>query len=65
MPRVLCGILAGHKILRICGTKQQKVAQTLLVWRQEEHPACKKLSDKVPAWLSVWSKVHMICIWSS
>jgi len=25
----------------------------------------KKLSDEVMAWLSVWSKVQMICIWSS
>jgi len=30
---------------------------TLLVWRQEGHPACKKLSDGVLAWLSVWSEV--------
>jgi len=30
-------------------------ALTLLVWRQEGHPACKKLSGGVLAWLSVWS----------
>jgi len=29
--------------------------------RQEEHPACKNLSDEVLAWLSVWSMVLMIC----
>jgi len=29
------------------------------------HPACKKLSDEVLAWLFVWSEVQMICIWSS
>jgi len=40
-------------------------ALTVLVGHQEEHLACKKLSDDVLAWLSVWSKVHMICIWSS
>jgi len=28
-------------------------ALTLLVWRQEGHPACKKLSGGVLAWLSV------------
>jgi len=38
---------------------------TLLVGRQEGHPACKKLSGGVLAWLSVWSEVQMICIWSS
>jgi len=38
---------------------------TLLVGRQEDHPAHKKLSDVVLAWLSVWSVVQMICIWSS
>ena len=32
-------------------------ALTLLVERQEGHPACKKLSGEVLAWLSVWSKV--------
>jgi len=29
----------------------------LLVGRQEGHPACKKLSSGVLAWLSVWSRV--------
>jgi len=38
---------------------------TLLVGSQEEHPACTRLSDEVMAWLSVWSKVQMIRIWSS
>jgi len=40
-------------------------ALTLLVWRQEEHPACDKLSDEVLALLSVWSEVQLICIWFS
>jgi len=39
-------------------------ALTLLVGRQEEHPACKKLSGGVLAWLSVWSEVQT-CIWPS
>jgi len=33
-------------------------AFTLLVARQEGHPACKKQSGGVLAWLSVWSKVQ-------
>ena len=33
-------------------------ALTLLVGRQEGHPACKKLSSGVLAWLSVWSEVQ-------
>jgi len=33
-------------------------ALTLLVGRQEGHPACKKLSGGVLAWLSVWSKLQ-------
>jgi len=33
-------------------------ALTLLVWRQEGHLACKKLSGGVLAWLSVWSEVQ-------
>ena len=42
----------------------QSTALTLLVGRQEGHPACKKLSGGVLAWLSVWSKVQT-CIWPS
>ena len=39
-------------------------ALTLLVGRQEGHPACKKLSGEVLAWLSVRNKVQT-CIWLS
>jgi len=39
-------------------------ALTLLVERQEGHPACKKLSCGVLAWLSIWSDVQT-CIWPS
>jgi len=39
-------------------------ALTLLVGRQEGHPACKKLSGGVLAWLSIWSEVQT-CIQSS
>ena len=37
----------------------------LLVGRQEEYPACKKLSHEVLAWLSVCFEVQMICKWFS
>jgi len=39
-------------------------ALTLLVGRQEGHPACKKLSSGVLAWLSVWREMQT-CISSS
>ena len=39
-------------------------ALTLLVGRQEGHPACKKLNGGVLAWLSVWSEMQT-CIWPS
>ena len=39
-------------------------ALTLLIGRQEGHPACKKLNGGVLAWLSVWSEVQT-CIWPS
>jgi len=39
-------------------------ALTLLVGWQEGHLACKKLSGRVLAWLSVWSEVQT-CIWPS
>jgi len=40
-------------------------ALTLLAGHQEEHPACKKLSDEVLVWLSLWSEVQIVYIWSS
>jgi len=39
-------------------------ALTLLVGRQDELPACKKLSDEVLAWLSVRREMQMFCIWA-
>jgi len=39
-------------------------ALTLLVGQQEGHPACKKLSGGMLAWLCVWVKVQ-ICTWLS
>jgi len=41
---------------------QQRIAYsalTPLVGRQEGHPASKKLSGGLLAWLSVWSEVYM------
>jgi len=38
---------------------------TLLVGRQEEHPACKKMSDEILVWLSVCSEVQIVCVWPS
>jgi len=46
---------------RIWESRHAFSALTLLVGRQEGHPACKKLSGGVLAWLSVWSEVQ-ICI---
>jgi len=39
-------------------------ALMLLVEKQQGHPACKKLSGGMLAWLSVWSEVQT-CIWPS
>jgi len=39
-------------------------ALMLLVGWQEGHPACKKLSGGVLAWLSVWSKVQTVFYFS-
>ena len=47
-----------------CNIPRAFSALTLLVWWQEGHPACKKLSGVVLAWLSVWSKVQT-GIWPS
>jgi len=37
---------------------------TLLVGCQQQHTACKKLSDEALVWLSVWSEVQIVCTWS-
>jgi len=42
-------------------TQKSFSALTLLVGRQEGHPACKNLTGGVLAWLSVWGEVQ-ICI---
>ena len=34
-------------------------------WVSEEHLTCKKLSDKLLVWLSAWSMLQIVCIWSS
>jgi len=51
-------------LLVVCYTVYAFSALTLLVGRQEGHPACKKLSSGVLPWLSVWSWMQT-CIWPS
>jgi len=61
-------VLSSLVIISIIGTVCHQCfdisfsALTLLVGRQEGHPACKKLSGGVLAWLSAWSVVQT-CIW--
>jgi len=56
-------------LTRVVPNRFQKSSKTVvcvcvLVGQQEKHPAHKKLSDEVLAWLSVCSKVQVVCIWS-
>ena len=51
-------------VFHCCTLTVAFIALMLLVGRQEGHPACKKLSDRVLAWLSVLSDVQT-CIWPS
>ena len=50
-------IITTH-YLRTSGTSIAFSALTLLVGRQEGHPACKNLSGGVLAWLFVWNEVQ-------
>ena len=67
-----CNFLSPVEQLEICCVLYSQLvymyfafsALTLLVGRQEGHPACKKLSGGVLAWLSLWSEVQT-CIWPS
>jgi len=58
----VAGGAAGQVNSRLCPASFS--ASMLLIGRQEGHPACKKLSGGVLAWLSVWSEVQT-CIWLS
>jgi len=59
-PPQICREIYGYR--RILTFNQPPYAYafsalTLLVGRQEGHPACKKQSGGVLAWLSVWNEV--------
>jgi len=57
-------VFVWRKYLLSCETRAAFSALTLLVGRQEGHPACKNQSGGVLAWLSVSSEVQT-CIWPS
>ena len=69
-PSTVMPYLHYFAMLRICCTIGSYTdaftfsALTLLVRRQEGHPACKKLSGGMLAWLSVCSEVQT-CMWPS
>jgi len=49
--------------LMLCANSAFSALMLSVGW-QEGHPACKKLSGGVLAWLSVWSEVQT-CMWPS
>jgi len=55
----------GRLVITLHIKRSAFIALMLLDEQQEEHPVCKKLSDEVLLWLTVWSKVQMTCISSS
>jgi len=59
------GHLASENLCHLSAKVAFSALTLLLVGRQEGRPACKNLSGEVLAWLSVWSEVQMICMWSS
>ena len=64
-PLLTFSLLLAHGwFITMCLRRYAFSALTLLVGRQEGHPACKKLSGGALAWLSVWSEVQA-CIWPS
>jgi len=58
IQHALVFLFVDQQYLSFCSTFCAFSALTLLVGRQEGHPACKKLSSAVLAWLSVWSEVQ-------
>ena len=63
--KLYCLVTGAQQLTQSCYTAATFSTLTVLVGRQEEHPACKKLSDDVLAWLSDWSEVQMVCMWST
>jgi len=63
---LIWGPLKAAELLLCLHTATQSTVPSVL-WHcwlgVRQCPACKKLRDEVVAWLSVWSKVQMICIW--
>jgi len=55
---VSCFCVYANFSCTVCYKKCAFSALTLLVGRLEGHPACKKLSGGLLAWLSVWSEVQ-------
>jgi len=57
---ILCNscIRSNWNFVHIHNRTWVTVNKTLLVGRQEGHPACKKVSGGVLAWLSVWGEVQ-------
>ena len=53
----IVSLLSVHSMLPSGESKNAFSALTLLVGRQEGHPACKKQSGGILAWLSVWCDV--------
>ena len=64
MKNKVCQISQTKIILLLVIGQIAFSALTLLVGQQEGHPACKKLSGGMLAWLSVWSELQT-CIWPS
>ena len=64
MPIIQVSKFKKHSIVYLERKLTAFSALTLLVGRQEGHPACKKLSSGVLAWLSVWIEMQT-CIWPS
>jgi len=63
--RTFQGLLSRTTINLFSGTFTIALsALTPLVGHHEEHLACKKVMSCWLAWLSVWSKVQVICIYS-
>jgi len=57
-------VLHTKIIYRFNYTMHPFSALMLLVGWQEGHPACKKVSGGLLAWLSLWNEVQT-CIWPS
>jgi len=55
----------GHSLFTYVACERIVFSADAVGWASGRASGLQKLSDEVLVWLSVWSEVQIVCIWSS